>query len=127
MSAATGAGGAGKAMLPHEASRLTSVQRDQGLQLFHALGKLLYNKRDGSDEDGGGSVGTGGSGAEGKGGKPLGNAAGGGGGKSSSSIRRVAVNSALGNGVGRRGGGQRTAMAGVLPSFGATDHLLDPR
>ncbi len=43
--AAGGAGGAGKEMRAEEASCLRVMQRDQGLELFHALGKVLYNKR----------------------------------------------------------------------------------
>jgi hypothetical protein len=46
-SKAGGAAGGGRTLLPHEASRLGVIQRDQGLELFHALGKFLYNKRDG--------------------------------------------------------------------------------
>ncbi len=35
-----------RALLPHEASCLTALRRDNALELFHALGKILYNKRD---------------------------------------------------------------------------------
>lgn len=41
-----GAGGAGKELQPHEGACLAAAQRDLGLDLFHALGKILYNKRD---------------------------------------------------------------------------------
>jgi hypothetical protein len=64
-SKAGGAAGGGKTLQPHEASRLGVVQRDQGLELFHALGKFLYNKRDGAtqaageDAAGAGATGSG--------------------------------------------------------------------
>ncbi|GFR40779.1 hypothetical protein Agub_g1393, partial [Astrephomene gubernaculifera] len=37
--------GRSQALTPGEVARLAAAQRDLGLPLFHALGKMLYNKR----------------------------------------------------------------------------------
>ncbi|GAX79901.1 hypothetical protein CEUSTIGMA_g7341.t1 [Chlamydomonas eustigma] len=46
--AAAAKANASRVLLPSELQGFAQLQRDQGLQLFHVLGKILYNKRDSS-------------------------------------------------------------------------------
>eukprot|EP00967_Tisochrysis_lutea_P048425 scaffold59134_cov18-Tisochrysis_lutea.AAC.1 len=49
-SKATKVGSVGGGLVGNEAARIASTQRDLGLDIFHALGKFLYNKRECTDE-----------------------------------------------------------------------------